>query len=234
MEDLTDRLFGGRGMVPQLPEAELTCCGQGDEAIEVVRRSCDDGKPFAVAFIDLNMPPGPDGKWTAEQIRIIDHNIQIVLVTGHSLADPMELMYRVPPPDRLLFVEKPFHAQEIRQFTVALGTKWRVEQQLRVGQAWMLQQVRTKTEELRRTNNDLEERIVHSQHVQEQLQEKIAELERFNRMTVDRELRMIELKQEVNEMARRAGVSTPYELSPEMLEGLHSRDMRWSPAEQKP
>jgi len=39
------------------------------------------------------------------------------------------------------------------------------------------------------------------------------ELSRFNRLAVGRELRMIELKREVNEMARRAGVAPPYDLA---------------------
>ncbi|KKL70517.1 hypothetical protein LCGC14_2104110, partial [marine sediment metagenome] len=35
--------------------------------------------------------------------------------------------------------------------------------------------------------------------------------ERFNRLAVGREQRMIELKREVNEMARKAGVAPPYD-----------------------
>ena len=45
------------------------------------------------------------------------------------------------------------------------------------------------------------------------LKESLAELARFNRQAVGRELRMIELKREVNEMAERAGVDPPYDLS---------------------
>ena len=38
-------------------------------------------------------------------------------------------------------------------------------------------------------------------------------MERFNRLAVDRERRMIELKREANEMASKAGVKPPYGLS---------------------
>lgn len=41
----------------------------------------------------------------------------------------------------------------------------------------------------------------------------MAELERFNRLAVGRELRIIELKREVNQMAQRAGLAPPYDLS---------------------
>ncbi len=39
------------------------------------------------------------------------------------------------------------------------------------------------------------------------------EIERFNRLAVGRETRMIELKREVNEMARKAGIAPPYDLA---------------------
>ena len=42
------------------------------------------------------------------------------------------------------------------------------------------------------------------------LQEKIAELEQFNRVAVTRELRMIELKKELNELAQKQGESPRY------------------------
>jgi PAS domain S-box-containing protein len=46
-------------------------------------------------------------------------------------------------------------------------------------------------------------------HVEE-LRAANAELERFNRLAVDRELRMVELKQEVNDLLRKAGLSPKY------------------------
>ncbi len=48
---------------------------------------------------------------------------------------------------------------------------------------------------------------------QEQLKEMLADLEKFNRLATGRELRMVELKREVNEMARKAGAAPPYELA---------------------
>lgn len=45
------------------------------------------------------------------------------------------------------------------------------------------------------------------------LQRHAAELERFNRLSVGRELRMIELKQEINELARLAGRPQPHDLA---------------------
>ena len=48
---------------------------------------------------------------------------------------------------------------------------------------------------------------------EEQVAKTLAELELFNRLAVGRELRMIELKREVNDMAGAAGLHPPYDLS---------------------
>jgi PAS domain S-box-containing protein len=49
--------------------------------------------------------------------------------------------------------------------------------------------------------------------VDEVLQKRAAELERFHRLSVGRELQMIELKKQVNELATRAGQKPPYDLA---------------------
>jgi len=37
----------------------------------------------------------------------------------------------IPPEDKILYVQKPFHIQEIQQFATALGAKWQSERLLR-------------------------------------------------------------------------------------------------------
>jgi len=48
---------------------------------------------------------------------------------------------------------------------------------------------------------------------EQELQQRMDELGQFNRLAVGREERMIELKREVNEMSRKAGVAPPYDLA---------------------
>jgi len=108
-------------------EFEVTLCKQGDEALEAVRKAKDENDPFAVIFLDLRLPPGPDGIWTGEHIRNIDPYVNFVIVTGFFDVDPREIALRIPPEDKLLYVQKPFHVQEIRQFASSLGAKWHSE-----------------------------------------------------------------------------------------------------------
>ena len=109
---------------------EVTLCKQGDEAVEAVREAKEQGDPFAVIFLDLQLAPGPDGVWTGEQIRKLDPFVNVVIVTGLFDIDPQQIAARIPPEDKFLYVQKPFHIQEIRQFASSLGAKWSSEQLL--------------------------------------------------------------------------------------------------------
>jgi len=110
---------------------DLVLCRQGGEAVEKVRKAIEEETPFAAAFLDVRMPPGPDGVWTAEHIRELDPHIQIVIVTAYSDVDPLDIGQRVMPADKLLYVQKPFHPHEIRQFASSLSAKWIAEKHLR-------------------------------------------------------------------------------------------------------
>lgn len=55
--------------------------------------------------------------------------------------------------------------------------------------------------------------ITERRQAEEESQRHLQELERFNRLTVGREQRMIELKREVNETAHKAGLAPPYDLA---------------------
>ena len=106
---------------------DVVLCRQGIEALEAVKKAKNDDKPFAVIFLDLNLPPGKDGIWTGEQIRKLDPFVNFVIVTGLLNMDPLEISLRIPPEDKILYIQKPFHIQEIRQFASALGAKWQSE-----------------------------------------------------------------------------------------------------------
>ncbi|WP_428566486.1 MAG: response regulator [Solidesulfovibrio sp. DCME] len=127
--DVFDGLDGLGGGGPAAPEArfELTCCRQGEEAVAAVAAAQREHRPYAAAFLDVRMPPGRGGLVAAEEIRALDPWVQIVVVTAFTDVDPAVIAARVPPADKLLYIQKPFHPQEIRQFATSLGAKWRAE-----------------------------------------------------------------------------------------------------------
>ena len=136
---------------------ELTCCKQGVEAIETVQAAVETQKPFSVVFIDMRMPPGIDGIKAAEVIRDLDPNIQIVIVTGFSDIAPQHIARQVPPVDKLLYIQKPFHHQEVVQFATALSVKWKQEKLLQEINEELEKRVDERTRELVELNKELKD-----------------------------------------------------------------------------
>ena len=109
---------------------EPVFCDQAQAAVAAVKEALARNQPFAVVFLDMRMPPGPDGAWAAAQIRELDPAVEIVICTAYSDADPVDIGARVPPEDKLSYLQKPFHPHEVRQMTIALGSKWRAERRI--------------------------------------------------------------------------------------------------------
>lgn len=128
--DLRSKLFGhvsAKPSTPDEPRFDIVCVQSAEAAVQAVRESRDLDKRFAVAFIDMRMPPGHDGVWAATEIRALDERTDIVISTAYSDIDPRELSQRVPPICKMFYVQKPFHPHEVRQLAVALGQKWCAE-----------------------------------------------------------------------------------------------------------
>ncbi len=154
----------------------LTLCSQAEEALDTVRRAVEEGKPFTVAFLDVRMPPGPDGVWLAEQIRALDPYIEIVMVTGYSDTKPNEIASRVPPSDKLLYLQKPFHNLEIQHFAASLSTKWLGERELRKIRDDLEGRIEQRTIELIKLNEQLKQDIVRRENAEAEAQSTLAKL----------------------------------------------------------
>jgi len=133
---------------------DVVTCQQGGEAVDAIKSSIKENRPFSVAFIDIRMPPGPDGIWTAEHIRAIDSNIEIVIFTGYSDIHPCEITRRVPPVHKLIYIQKPFTNQEIIQFASALSMKWHTERELKRTNKGLEKSVEARTQEIKESENN--------------------------------------------------------------------------------
>jgi diguanylate cyclase (GGDEF)-like protein len=132
--DLRSRLFRkADAPVPAAPAAprgatfDPVFCDGAEAAVAAVKDALEQEQPFAVVFLDMRMPPGPDGVWAAARIRELDPAVEIVVCTAYSDVDPCEIGGIVPPEEKLSYLQKPFHPHEIRQMTIALASKWRAE-----------------------------------------------------------------------------------------------------------
>jgi diguanylate cyclase (GGDEF)-like protein len=122
----------GKGDPSRRTRFDLVFCDGAERAVAAAREACEASRPFAIVFLDMRMPPGPDGLWAAQRIRALDAEMEIVLCTAYSDVDPAAIAGQVPPYDKLFYIEKPFHPFEVRQMATALGSKWRAERDLKL------------------------------------------------------------------------------------------------------
>ncbi len=113
-----------------VPDFALTHMSQGLDAVAEVARAIEAGDPFSVAFIDVRMPPGIDGRETAKRIRALDPEINLVIVTGFSDFSPIEISKVAGPADKIFYIAKPFEVAEIVQTATALARRWEVDREL--------------------------------------------------------------------------------------------------------
>jgi two-component system cell cycle response regulator len=96
----------------------------GEDAIMLVAKALQEGRPYAVAFVDIRMPPGLDGVQTIRKIWEIDSEILAVLCSAYSDYSWDDLARDLRRADRFLILRKPFESSEVRQCAAALAERW--------------------------------------------------------------------------------------------------------------
>src|SRR2546428_2397568 len=75
---------------------------QGQEALQWVERSVAECRPFAMAFMDVRMPPGWDGIETISHLWKADPEIEIVLCTAYADYSWEDIVRKLGQSDRLV------------------------------------------------------------------------------------------------------------------------------------
>ncbi len=105
---------------------DLSSAMQGQQGFELVQRSMQEGRPYAVAFVDIRMPPGWDGVETVCRIWEVDPEILVVICSAYSDYSWEEMVRKLGRNDRFLILKKPFDNIEVRQCAMALTERWSV------------------------------------------------------------------------------------------------------------
>ncbi len=128
VEDLADleaELFGTDApAVAPRPSFLLTDAMQGQDGHRLALAALQRGQSFALAFIDMRMPPGWDGMETATRILADDPDIQVVICTAYSDYSWEDMARQLGATDRVLILKKPFDNVEVTQLAMALCRKW--------------------------------------------------------------------------------------------------------------
>jgi two-component system, NtrC family, sensor kinase len=131
LDTLEEDLFDEVPVTWAFDAYELDSAYQGPEALALLREAIRGHRPYALAFVDVRMPPGWDGIETINQLWRVDPELQVVICTAYSDHSWSEIRRRLAPSDNLLILRKPFAAVEIRQLAHTLTTKWSLRQQTR-------------------------------------------------------------------------------------------------------
>lgn len=145
LADAKAAFFGSATSKDAEPEYEIDSASQGKDALEMVRRALEEKRPYAMAFVDVRMPPGWDGVETIAHLWEVDPDLQCVICTAYADYSWDQMIARVGRNDRLLILKKPFDPIEACQLASALTEKWSSARRERA----RLEEVRTAEREAR-------------------------------------------------------------------------------------
>jgi signal transduction histidine kinase len=141
--------------VEDLVEFELDHALQGQEGYEITLKAQQDGRPYALAFVDMRMPPGWDGLETIEWLWKVDPDLQIVISSAYSDHTWAQITSRLGYGDKLFILQKPFSEAEVLQFAHSLAEKRERQQQSSL--------------ELAKTHEELKTQKAHTQRIEREL-----------------------------------------------------------------
>jgi two-component system, sensor histidine kinase and response regulator len=143
---------------------------QGREGLALVEKALAAGQPYAMAFVDVRMPPGWDGIETTLELWKVAPDLQIVICTAYSDYSWEEMLAKIGGSDRLVILKKPFDTIEVLQLANALTEKWNLLRQASAHAEEMERRVRVRTADLEATNAALQREIGRRAQVETDLQ----------------------------------------------------------------
>jgi PAS domain S-box-containing protein len=129
---------------------EIDSAYQGHEGVALLEQSIAEDRPYAMAFVDVRMPPGWDGVQTIERLWQVYPSLQAVICTAYSDYSWTEMRRRLGHSDNLLILKKPFDNIEVIQLAYALTRKWLVSRQASARMEDLELMVARRTEELQK------------------------------------------------------------------------------------
>ena len=135
---------------------EIDSAYQGHEGLAKLEQSLSEGRPYAMAFVDVRMPPGWDGIETITHLWRAYPNLQAVLCTAYSDYSWNDIQRRLGRSEKLLILKKPFDNIEVIQLAHALTHKWLLSCQAEAKMADLDSIVSERTAQLRNAHKQIE------------------------------------------------------------------------------
>ena len=162
-------LFGGEPQPVGTIEFQIDSAFQGQEGLEMVKRALDEGVPYAMAFVDVRMPPGWDGIETISRIWKTYPELQVVICTAYSDYSWEDMIRHIGKTDSLVILKKPFDNVEVLQLAHTLTQKWTLSNRLKCHLDGLDKVVARRTEELQSANARLREEMAERAQAEQEL-----------------------------------------------------------------
>ncbi len=169
LDDLEATMFGEESAHDRDVQFETDSAYQGEEGLELVRKAREEGRPYAMAFVDMRMPPGWDGLETISRIWECDPDLQVVICSAYSDYAWDKVTAKLGQSDQLLILKKPFDNIEVHQMACALTEKWNLMQASREKMGGLEEAVKERTADLICQKRELESTLKELQCTQAQL-----------------------------------------------------------------
>lgn len=134
-----------------LPKFIFNTACQGQEAIQKIQEDLRKGIHYALAFVDIRMPPGWDGIETIKHMWEIDPDIQVVICTAYSDYSWEYTVKKLGMGDNYLILKKPFDVVAVRQLACALTRKWILANDSKHHEKILQKTVKERTESLQQS-----------------------------------------------------------------------------------
>jgi diguanylate cyclase len=161
LDVLEANLFGETVAATARPNFDIDSAYQGQEGVAMVQQALADGRPYAMAFVDMRMPPGWDGLKTIEHLWETDPDVQVVICSAHTDYDWTEVVERLGHSDKLLVLRKPAEPIEVLQCATALSRKWENDRLVRDQMLRLEEVITTRTRGLEAANQQLRHLATH-------------------------------------------------------------------------
>ena len=137
---------------------EIDSAHQGEEGLKKVIEAIQANQPYALAFVDMRMPPGWDGLTTIEHLWEVAPDLQVVICSAYSDNSWADICKRLGRSDRLLILKKPFDNSEVCQLAVSLTEKWNLAIQAKLKRDELERLVNERTNELKKKDIELRQK----------------------------------------------------------------------------
>ncbi len=144
---------------PENLRFEVDSAHQGRDGLALVERAIASDRPYAMALVDVRMPPGWDGIETTLALWRVQPDLQIVICTAYSDYSWEEMLEKLGTSDRLVILRKPFDAIEVLQLANALTEKWNLVQKTHQYAQDLEARVKSRTADLEAANAALQAEI---------------------------------------------------------------------------